>query len=253
MRKRLYLFFISCCILLIGDLSSVKAWASSAKIDNGLGKADDEYDLWLRYEQIQDEQYRNTCKGALNTISILGHSPTIEVARQELERGLSGLLDMPIKTSSSLPPAPARVIVTTIKDLPGEFASHLPELMQLQKESFLIKHIKRGKAQTLFIIGKDDAGVLYGVYHLLRTVQTGRNLDRIKVYAPSLHWRMLNHWDNLNGTVERGYAGLSIWKWDELPEKIDARYIDYARANASIGINGVVLNNVNASPQILTP
>ncbi|NGM61531.1 alpha-glucuronidase [Sphingobacterium sp. SGG-5] len=221
---------------------------------HGICKADDGYNLWLRYEQIQDEQYRNTCKGALNTICVLGHSPAIEVARRELERGLSGLLGTPIKTLSSLLETPAGVIVTTLKDLPNEVASQLPELMQLQKESFLIKQVKRGKVTTLYIVGKDDAGVLYGVFHLLRTIQTGGDLDDIdQLHFPKLQWRMLNHWDNLNGTVERGYAGLSIWKWDELPEKIDVRYIDYARANASIGINGVVLNNVNASPQILTP
>ena len=64
--------------------------------------------------------------------------------------------------------------------------------------------------------------------------------------------RILNHWDNLNGTVERGYAGRSIWKWDELPAKLSPRYEAYARANASVGINATVLNNVNATPDILT-
>ena len=57
---------------------------------------------------------------------------------------------------------------------------------------------------------------------------------------------MLNHWDNLDGTIERGYAGRSLWKWDELPGRVDPRVVDYARANASIGINGTVLNSVNA-------
>ena len=61
----------------------------------------------------------------------------------------------------------------------------------------------------------------------------------------------MNHWDNLDGTVERGYAGRSLWQWEELPKTISPRYEDYARANASIGINGSVLNNVNASPDIL--
>jgi len=62
----------------------------------------------------------------------------------------------------------------------------------------------------------------------------------------------LNHWDNLNRYVERGYAGISIWNWHTLPGYIDQRYIDYARANASIGINGTVLTNVNANAMILT-
>ncbi|RYG60473.1 alpha-glucuronidase, partial [bacterium] len=70
---------------------------------------------------------------------------------------------------------------------------------------------------------------------------------------PSFQNRVLNHWDNLDGSIERGYAGRSLWDWKSLPEKVDARLIDYARANASIGINGSVLNNVNASAQSLSP
>src|SRR5699024_3596267 len=72
------------------------------------------------------------------------------------------------------------------------------------------------------------------------------------ISSPDIALRMLNHWDNLDRSVERGYAGKSLWKWKELPEKIDPRYKVYARANASIGINGVVLNNVNADPEILS-
>ena len=63
---------------------------------------------------------------------------------------------------------------------------------------------------------------------------------------------MLNHWDNLDRTVERGYAGFSLWDWHKLPDYIDPRYFDYARANASVGINGSVLTNVNSNAQILT-
>jgi len=84
-------------------------------------------------------------------------------------------------------------------------------------------------------------------------IQTGSDLSTLHISEqPSYDIRILNHWDNLNGTVERGYAGRSIWQWDQLPEKISPRYSEYARANASIGINATVLNNVNASPDILT-
>ena len=70
---------------------------------------------------------------------------------------------------------------------------------------------------------------------------------------PRIQHRILNHWDNLDRTSERGYAGFSIWDWHKLPGYIDQRYIDYARANASIGINGTVLTNVNANALVLTP
>jgi len=71
--------------------------------------------------------------------------------------------------------------------------------------------------------------------------------------APRLPLRLLDHWDNLDGTAERGYAGASLWEWARLPDSLNPRYRDYARANASVGINGVVPTNVNADPRVLTP
>ncbi len=214
--------------------------------------ADNGYRLWLRYEKI-DDKYAESYKAMFQTVCILGDSPTIRAANKELEAGLSGLLGQKIHFSN-IPGAKTRVVISKIDDLPPVYRTLFKkELPQLQKEGFLIRDFGKREGTTLFIIGKDDVGVLYGTFHLLRTVQTCEKLNEInQVHTPKLHWRMLNHWDNLNGTIERGYAGLSIWKWDELPDKIDNRYIDYARANASIGINGVVLNNVNASPHILS-
>jgi alpha-glucuronidase len=95
--------------------------------------------------------------------------------------------------------------------------------------------------------------VLYGTFALIREMQLRHRLDKLNLRsAPAYPLRMLDHWDNLDGTVERGYAGKSLWQWADLPGRIDPRYVDYARADASIGINGVVLNNVNADPRILT-
>ena len=123
----------------------------------------------------------------------------------------------------------------------------------LGREGFHIRSSTiRGKRVTA-ISANSDVGALYGAFALLRMMQTREPIDRLDVRsAPALSIRMLNHWDNLDRTVERGYAGPSIWNWASLP-KIDQRYLDYARANASIGINGAVLNNVNADPRILTP
>jgi len=87
----------------------------------------------------------------------------------------------------------------------------------------------------------------------VRLLQTEQPIDRLQIdQAPRLKLRLLNHWDNLDGTIERGYAGKSLWHWDELPGHVDPRLRDYARANASIGINGAALNNVNANSLILT-
>lgn len=94
--------------------------------------------------------------------------------------------------------------------------------------------------------------MLYGVYSLLRMQAAGQVTVPLSVTEQSVYdLRILNHWDNPDGTVERGYAGCSLWNWEELPGTLSPRYEAYARANASVGINGTVLNNVNASPQVL--
>lgn len=103
------------------------------------------------------------------------------------------------------------------------------------------------KNNKITINSSTDKGLLYGTYALLRQGKA-TTIESI----PAYDLRILNHWDNIDGTVERGYAGKSIWNWQELPTTISPRYKEYARANASIGINGTVLNNVNASPQILS-
>jgi alpha-glucuronidase len=111
----------------------------------------------------------------------------------------------------------------------------------------------QGRAAVV-IAANTDVGVLYGAFALLRQLQTHRPLDGLNVVsAPRVQLRLLNHWDNLDRTIERGYAGFSLWDWHKLPDYLAPRYIDYARANASLGINGTVLTNVNANALILTP
>lgn len=98
-----------------------------------------------------------------------------------------------------------------------------------------------------------EQGLLYATYHLLRLQAEGADCTRLDIQEkPAFDIRVLNHWDNLDGTIERGYAGRSLWKWEDLTDSVSARYREYARANASVGINGTVLNNVNASPEILS-
>lgn len=105
---------------------------------------------------------------------------------------------------------------------------------------------------NLTVTANSGTGLLYGAYHLLRMQSMGKPVDSVITEVPAFDLRVLNHWDNLDGTIERGYAGKSLWKWEELPGKVSPRYKEYARANASVGINGVVLNNVNASSRILS-
>ena len=124
---------------------------------------------------------------------------------------------------------------------------------QLGDEGFIIRSIRHDGKHVTLITGNKEAGILYGVFHFLRLLQTHQPIQQLNISStPKIKLRLLNHWDNLNRTVERGYAGGSIWDWQRLPGYIDQRYIDYARANASIGINGTVLTNVNANAMVLT-
>lgn len=107
------------------------------------------------------------------------------------------------------------------------------------------------------IYGSTAVGILYGTFELLRMQNCGTPLALQKTDKPAVPLRILNHWDNLDGSIERGYAGKSIWKWEEIKDgklsaSLQERLTIYARANASIGINGTVLNNVNASPKMMT-
>lgn len=101
------------------------------------------------------------------------------------------------------------------------------------------------------VISPTGTGLLYAAYHLLRLQESGQAIAST-TENPAYTLRILNHWDNTDRTVERGYAGQSLWDWEKLPHTLSESYKDYARANASIGINGTVLNNVNASPEILS-
>lgn len=148
----------------------------------------------------------------------------------------------------------SQAITIAIRELENSWQGQ-PIEFNLDKKQ---KHLKdgyqiKGDKSKITITAQKDIGLLYGAYHLLRlqlteTDRTNLNIEEIPAYDV----RILNHWDNLDRTVERGYAGYSLWKWDELPNTLSPRYEAYARANASIGINATVLNNVNATPEILT-
>lgn len=176
-----------------------------------IGNAEDGNRLWLRGNAGYNAAVVSNRKSAI-----------IDVAIRELQTQWSG--------------SKVHLSVSNSKTLPG-------------KDGYTITG-NRNSGVTIQAL--TDRGILYGAYHLLRLQNTGNISGELKIVeSPKYDIRILNHWDNLNGSIERGYAGRSLWKWDELPDTISPRYAEYARANASIGINGTVLNNVNASPDIL--
>jgi alpha-glucuronidase len=214
-------------------------------------KAEDGYRLWMRYDKISNIQVLNNYKQQIKAAAIIGTSPTINVAKKELQEGISSLLGLNFTVQTALFPNPT-LLVGTSANLNINFSiAEKVELQSLGTEGFLIS-TKKIDRKTI-ITANTDIGLLYGIFHFLRLLQTNQPIKNLNISSsPRLKLRLLNHWDNLNRTVERGYAGFSIWNWHTLPGYIDKRYMDYARANASIGINGTVLNNVNANATILT-
>lgn len=214
--------------------------------------ADDGYRLWLSYRLIEDAAVAKKYKAALQTLVVEKDSPTLTIAQKELEQAVAGLLGT--KLIAGKTPGPGTLLLGTPKNSPLIASLHLDATLgTLGDEGFLITNtLVKGKP-CIVIAANTDVGVLYGTFHFIRLLQTQQSLQPLSVAsAPKIKRRILNHWDNLDRTVERGYAGFSLWDWHKLPDYIDPRYADYARANASIGINGTVLTNVNANAQILT-
>lgn len=209
-------------------------------------RADDGYRLWLRYDQLPAQSV-NMYQQHIKSIAVQGKSPTFDAIRRELSTGCAGLLGTPIVVGDR---GDASVIVGTPHTSPSiRRLGWESELKRLGPEGFRIRTFK----DTIVIASTTDIGALYGAFHFLRLLQTEQPIARLQLdQKPRLKLRLLNHWDNLDRTIERGYAGKSLWDWDELPRNVDPRLTDYARANASIGINGTVLNNVNADSRILS-
>lgn len=211
--------------------------------------AEDGYDLWLRYRPLTVD-YRDANRAHVTAfIAPERKSDTLQIAIAELRRGVGGLFASEFAESPNI--VDGAILLGTPADLSRYPSLNLP--MIEENEGYRILSARADGNRVTVVIANNDVGVLYGVYALLGMAQTGQSLGQIDVAsAPRVRRRLLNHWDNLDRTVERGYAGSSIWDWWRLPDYIDPRYEDYARANASIGINGTVLNNVNAKSESLT-
>ena len=214
-------------------------------------RAEDGYDLWMRYRLLAPEQVK-LYGGHASQLIIGSATPTQTVTREELQRGLDGLLGHGPLLSNDITRDGA-IIVGTPSSSPL-IAQLKLDTKSLGNEGYLIRSIAVNGHTATAIVGNTDVGALYGAFHFLRLLQTEQSIDHLDIReSPRLKLRVLEHWDYLNGQVERGYAGASIWDWWKLPDWRAPRYTDYARANASIGINGTVLNDVTDGATILTP
>ncbi|MET3711480.1 alpha-glucuronidase [Sphingomonas trueperi] len=218
------------------------AFANQAHAETG-------YDLWLRYQPLDAGTVQRVAP-KLRYVVADGSRPTVRAALDELDRGLAGLIGSAPAHASAVQGEGGVVLATAGSPL---LAGMKLPLAALGREGFLLRTATIGGAKVTLIAANSDTGLLYGSFRLLKLLQLREPIDALDVQdAPKLQLRALDHWDNLDRYVERGYAGQSLWDWQKLPGYKDPRYTDYARANASIGINAVVPNNVNANADILT-
>ena len=170
--------------------------------------AEDGYRLWLRYDKVDDkllEQYRNE----ISFIHFTHSSPTFNAAKEEMLNGLQSLLDKKISVQNIINDKCILTGITTDSIIQKFISKDV--FSKIGKEGFVIETAKRNEKNIIVIAGNTDIGALYGCFHFLRLLQTHQNIQRISVVSsPLIQLRMLDHWDNLSRTVERGYAGMSI-------------------------------------------
>ena len=213
--------------------------------------AEDGYQLWLRYAPPSEEVRRRYFM-RFTTVVVEGTSPTAGIIREEMGAAVSAIVGSPMTYDGPVQRRRRCRHSDKLRDHPGSRLGG--GTRKGGPEGYVIRTALVAQAPGIAIASQGEIGALYGAFHLLRLMQTGQPIDRLDITErPKVQLRLLNHWDNLDGSIERGYAGRSLWQWDELPGTISPRYVDYARANASIGINGAVINNVNANVRILSP
>lgn len=212
-------------------------------------QADTGYDAWLRYELIREPAVTNMYRDLPATVVALDHAPAVQSARDELIRGVGGMLGRTLRSADETVDEDMIVLAT----YPELHAMNVVAPADETPGSYWLYDTVRNSHRLLVIAGPDGRGILYGAFAFLRRMtlhQAIWNLDEHSApYAP-IRW--VNQWDNLDGTIERGYAGRSIF-FDGGKVVADlTQAADYARLLASVGINGCTVNNVNANPQVLT-
>ena len=177
-------------------------------------QAEDGYELWLRYKPLADKNLFATYQRQLQSISFYGNSATLNAAKKELQVGLRGLLGKYVPFTKKY--NNSSVIVGTTSSIAPFITDS--SLQRIGTEGFLISTSTIAGKKVIVITANTDTGVLYAVFHFLRMLQTGQQLDGINFESsPRIARRILNHWDNLDRHVERGYAGISLWNWHTLP------------------------------------
>ncbi|MCR6095090.1 alpha-glucuronidase [Salipaludibacillus agaradhaerens] len=201
------------------------------------------YKAWLQYSKSEGK-YAKTVTPFLKTISSsCDASPVLWSAIEELNQSITQMFDFSPFISFE---------VMSGKGVVLQLCSESET--RLQDEGYMMYTEPNGQ---LIISGKTETGILYGTFHLLRLLQMGKPIDKLNIIEnPANSLRLLNHWDNIDGSIERGYAGKSIFFENDQFSQNYGRLKDYARMLASIGVNGIAINNVNVhqlETKLITP
>lgn len=230
-----------------GGIALLFAWIVTIQLRGESG-----YDAWLRYRALPVRVAEADVQALGDSVTLLGNSEVLLAARDEYVRGIRGMLGR-IPRYESTAPASGGVVIGRMR----EAAEAIPSAglgPGVPGDGFQIKTVRRGPVHYTLVAGGSDRGVLYGVFALLRRIALEQPIDALdETEIPYAPIRWVNHWDNLDGSIERGYGGRSIF-WENGHARADlSRVSDYGRLLASLGIDGCSINNVNADPGILSP
>jgi alpha-glucuronidase len=213
-------------------------------------RAETGYNTWLRYAALDDAARRQYRTAVPDVVTVLGDGALEQSGRQELIRGIRGMLGRTLRPGSRVP-GEAAIVLGTL----AVFRQATPRFalaVSLEPDGYWLKTVRVNGTRYVVITAANERGVLYGSFALLRKIALGEPVaDLDEKQSPSAPIRWVNQWDNLNGSIERGYGGPSIfWENDHAREDL-TRVTDYGRMLASLGINGCSINNVNADPRVL--
>jgi len=215
-------------------------------IKDEIDKKNNGYYCWLEYSKLQDSETSDIYKKWCSSIIKFEDKQLINNAAEELAIGIKQMFEINPVVTENLEKSHF-IMIGTLGEIPNiDQIVGEKELKSIREDGFFIKNVKSEKKDYIVVTGKSDKGVLYGVFALLRLLCTQTDITDIKkVENPYFQMRALNHWDNMDGSIERGYAGASIFYQNNKIINDTSRIKTYARLLCSIGINCVVINNVN--------
>ncbi len=207
---------------------------------------------WLRYAPLDRAAAAAASKNLPAAIEVLDKSPVVVSAQREASKGIESMLGLRLRSGSAQDENGA-LVLGTVAEIERRFPSWKPAT-QPGPQGFLLQATEFRGHRYVLVAGADARGVLYGTFRLLEKIAEQQDLAHLNdAESPDAPVRWVDQWDNLNGTIERGYAGRSIFFDNGSVRPELTRAGDYARLLASIGINGCDVNNVNADLKMLTP